>query len=116
MSLDAAIAGIVDQVFERQRYRRPFYRQIVMSVLSIKHLRFTLENDRRVMDAVKAKLLEYPGVSREALDTALFVSLYALKGVQIGVVLADQTASDELRAVVSRTLLACVTGSTPRRD
>lgn len=106
--LEEAVARIVDHVFEGQRTRRPFYRQIVMSVLSIKHLKFTLENDRRVLDAVMAKLSEYPDVDRDGLEVGLFVALHALKGVQIGVVLSDQEASDALRAVATRAILACV--------
>ncbi len=110
---EKAVASIVDHVFEGQRKRRPFYRQIVMSVLSIKHLKFTLENDRRVLDAVKAKLSEYAGVDQDGLEVGLFVALHTLKGVQIGLVLSDQEASASLREAVTRSILACVRS---RRD
>lgn len=111
--LEKAIAGIVDHVFEGQNRRRPFYRQIVMSVLSIKHMKFTLENDQRVLDAVKAKLSEYPAIDQDGLDGGLFVALHALKGVQIGMVLSDREASAPLRDAVTRSILACVRS---RRD
>jgi len=113
-SLQQAIASIVDQVLDGHRQKRPLYRRLIMSVLSIKHMRFTLDNDRRLLDAIRAKLSEYPDVDVAGLDEALFVALHAVKGVQIGMVLSNQEATASLREAVTRSLVACVTGS--RRD
>jgi AcrR family transcriptional regulator len=107
-TLEQAVASIVDQVFEGQSKRRPLYRQILMSVLSLKHLRFTLANDERVLTAVRRKMAAYPEVDAAALNTATFVALYILKGVQIGVVFADQPADTSLRAATCRAVLAAV--------
>lgn len=107
--IEEAIAGLVDQIFDAQKHSRPFLRAILMSVLSIRHLRFTLENDTRVLVAVRRKMAEY-GVAGEALDTVTFVALHSLKGVQIGVVFAERSADDrQLRAAMTRAIIACVT-------
>jgi AcrR family transcriptional regulator len=112
-TLEQAVSSIVDHVFQGQMERKPFYRQVLLSVLSIKHLRFTLENDTRVLAAVRGKLAAYSGVDAETLDDGTFVALYALKGVQIGVLFSDGVASETLRAAVSRALVACVRGNRP---
>lgn len=119
VSLEEAVASIVDHVFEGQHRRRPLYRHLMMSVLSIRHLRFTLENDTRVLIAVRDKLAEYGRVDTESLETSTYVALYALKGLQIGVVLSDRPADEGLRAAISRAIVACVappTGSKPGTD
>ena len=113
-SIEEAVASIVDHVFEGQQRQRPFLRQVLLSVLSIRHLRFTLENDARVLAAVRGKLAEYGRVDLEQLETATFVALYAIKGVQIGVVFADRTADATLRAAITRALVACVTATADR--
>ena len=113
LSLEEAVASIVDRVCEGLTRRSPFYRQILMSVLSLRHLRFTLENDARVLTAVGAKLAAYGEVDRANLEVATFVALHALKGIQIGVVFSDRVASDALRAATTRAIVACVTGSKP---
>ena len=112
VSLEEAVAGLVDHVFEGQKGQRPFLREVLLSVLSIRHLRFTLENDARVLTAVRDKLAAYGRVDREQLDVATFIALYALKGVQIGVVFADKPADEALRAMVTRAIVACVTPAT----
>lgn len=114
-TLDEAIAGLVDHVFEQQTHRRPFFRQVLLSVLSIKHLRFALENDARVLAAIRKKLSEFGDVDPGGIDAATWVALYACKGVQIGVLFADRVADDQLRATMTRAILACVRGSTPDR-
>lgn len=113
--LDDAIALMVDRVLDEQIRSRPLYRQLLLTALSWKHLRFTLDNDARVLGAVRAKLVAYPEVDREALDLATFVVLYALKGVQLGVALSDEHAADDgrLRSLLCRLVRAClVRGST----
>lgn len=114
--LDDAIACIVNLVFDAQVEHRPFYRQLLLAALSFKHLRFTLDNDARVLAAVRAKLLGYgPQVDRDGLDLATFVILYALKGVQLGVVFGDRAADDtKLRAMLVRLARACVATDPPR--
>jgi AcrR family transcriptional regulator len=109
LTLEEAATSIVDHVFEGQAKRRPFFRQILLSVLSIKHLRFTLENDARVLTAVQEKLSAYGGTDSDALDAGAFVALYTLKGVQIGMLFADRSSDVALRAAVTRALVACVT-------
>lgn len=113
-TIEDAVASIVNQVFEGQGRRRPLYRQILMSVLSLKHLKFTLENDARVLAAVRNKLAAYGDVDPDALEASTFVALYILKGVQIGVVLSDQPVDADLRAATCRAIVAAVRGS--RRD
>lgn len=81
LTLEEAVASIVDFVFEGLKRRRPLYQRLVMSVLSINHMRFTLDNDARVLAAVRAKLEMYPDVARTEGDSGVFVALHALKGV-----------------------------------
>lgn len=113
LTLEQAVRSLVDHVFEQQRERRPFLRQVLLSVLSIRHLRFALENDERVLSAIREKLLEYRDVDPGGIDVATWVALYACKGVQIGVVFADRVADEALRATMTRAILAAVRGSTP---
>lgn len=112
-SLEQAIRGLVDHVFEQQATRKPFFRQLLLSVLSIRHLQFTLANDARVLDAIKAKLGEYRDADPAAIDIATWVALYSFKGVQIGVLLADRPVDEPMRAAATRAILAAVTGSRP---
>ena len=107
--LEDAVASIVDHVFEGQSNRRPLYQRLVMSVLSIRHMRFTLDNDSRVLAAVRGKLRTYPDVDAEHIEVAMFVSLHALKGVQIGAVLSNERPdSRALRAAMTRAIVAAV--------
>lgn len=107
VSLEDGVASIVDCVFGGHRNQGPLYRKLAMSVLSVEHLRFTLENDQRITDAVRSKVAEYPDVSID--ESALFVALYSMKGVQIGCVLANRTFHDQaLRDAMVRAILAAV--------
>lgn len=106
--VDEAVAAIVNHVFDSQMRERPFLREILLSVLSIRHLRFTLENDTRVLTAVRERFAAY-GVRGDELDTGAFVALYALKGIQIGVVFADLPSDDQrVREAATRAILACI--------
>lgn len=108
-SLDDAIRTIVDRVFDNQVKLRPVYREILLAAVSFKHLRFTLDNDARVLRAVREKLAGYPEVSREGLELATFVVLHAIKGVQLGAVFNDRSQEDpRLRALVVRLARACL--------
>lgn len=110
VSLDAAIAILVDQVFDEQVAQRPLYHQFLLAALSFKQLRFTLDNDARVLASVREKLLAYGvEVDREGLPLATFVVLYALKGVQLGVAFGQHPGDDPaLRALLVRLVRACV--------
>lgn len=115
LTLEEAVEAIVDHVFEAHRVRRPFLREILLSVLSIQHLRFTLENDARVLDATRRKLEQY-GLGGPSLEAGLFAALYTLKGVQIGMVFADRPDDDRaVRQAVVRGILGNLTGSRPDR-
>jgi AcrR family transcriptional regulator len=106
--LAEAIGLLVDRVFAGVASRRPLYRQLALSVLSIRHLAFTLDNDSRVREAVRRKLATYPDVDQENLEAVTFVTLHALKGVQIGAVLSNRPLEDTaLREATVRALLAC---------
>lgn len=108
LTLEQAVEGIVDQIIKSRATPWPVYRAMLESVLSIRHLRFTLENDTRVLAAVRAKLRDYCPDER-ALEGATFVALYAMKGVQIGMVFANRPAEDAtMRAALVRALVACV--------
>lgn len=106
--LDDAIQQLVDRICLGVVQQRPLYRQVALSVLSIRHLAFTLENDTRVRDAVRAKLAMYPEVDHEQLDVITFVALHALKGIQIGSVLAGHPLDGAAtRDTIGRMLTAC---------
>lgn len=109
--LDEAVGRIVDRVFDSQAERRPVYRELCTAALSFTRLRFTLDNDARVLAAVREKLKGYGAeVDPESLDLATFVALYALKGVQLGVVFIEHPADDaRLRSILKRMACACVT-------
>jgi AcrR family transcriptional regulator len=104
-----AIQRIVDRVCAGVVQQRPLYRQVALSVLSIRHLAFTIENDTRVRDAVRGKLAMYPEVDHTQLDVITFVALHALKGIQIGSVLAGHPLDGvATRETIGRMLVACV--------
>lgn len=105
-TFDEAVASIVDCVFSGHRHQGPLYRKLAMSVLSIEHLQFTLGNDERITDAIRAKLAEYPGWEID--ESALFVALYAMKGVQIGAVLGNRSFDRALRDAMVRAIIAAV--------
>jgi len=110
VTLAEAIQLIVDRVCAGVVQQRPLYRQVALSVLSIRHLAFTLENDSRVREAIRTKLSQYPEVDPAQLDVITFVSLHALKGIQIGSVLAGHPLDGaETRDAIGRMLLACAT-------
>ncbi len=118
VSLDDAIVRVIDLVFGYMVQHRPFYRQLLLAALSIKHMHFTLANDARVLSALRAKLLSYGDeVDREGLDLGTFALLYALKGVQIGVIFGDRSEDVAgLRALFVRMAKAClVAGGQARR-
>ena len=108
-SLEQAVAGIVDFVFDGLSRGRPLYKRLVASVLSIKHLRFTLDNDARVVAAVREKLRAYEGIEAEHLDACIFAALHSLKGAQIGSVFSTAKPDDSaFRAAMTRALVAAV--------
>ncbi len=112
-SLEEAIARVVRRVFEVNRSKAPFLRQLLLAAVSIRHLQFTLGNDARVLAALRAKLREYgDAVDHDALPAATFLALYALKGVQIGVLFGHEPHDGaRLEALLVRTLHALVAGA-----
>ncbi len=108
--LDEAVARVVDHVFDAQVERRPVYRELCSAALSFARLRFTLDNDTRVLAAAREKLKGYGAeVDQDGLDLSIFVVLYALKGVQLGAVFIEHPADDlRLRSILKRMACACV--------
>lgn len=108
VSLEEAVRRTVARVCDGVGHQKPLYRQVAMSVLSIRHLAFTIENDTRVRDAVRANLTKYPEVDHSQLDVITFVWLHALKGIQIGAVLTGHSLDDAAtRDAIERMLVAC---------
>lgn len=110
ISLDQAIVQLVDLVLDGHVPRRPLYREVVMAVLSFKHLRFTLENDDRIISAVCQKLDAYEEIDHERKQAAMATAIYALKGVQFGLLFSDRLKDDpDLRARLCRLVRAVIT-------
>ncbi len=113
LSLEEGVASIVDQIFAGFGARRPLYAALLQSVLSIRHLRFTLENDARILEVVRRKIGCYCGEA-SALEAATFVALYAMKGVQIGMAFANRPTDDAaMRAAIVRAIVASVSVPKP---
>lgn len=107
--LDDAIAMIVERVLSENIRRRTVYREFLLGALSFKQLRFTLDNDRRLLEVLRAKLREYEEVDPEVIDAATSVMLYSLKGVQLGLVFSDVFPDDtSAKPLVCRMFRACL--------
>lgn len=95
VTLDEAIPMIVDSVLNEHVRRRSVYRELLVGALSFRHLRFTLDNDKRILSLLRAKLVMYPEVDPERIEQATFIILYAIKGVQIGLAFSEDAPDDE---------------------
>lgn len=107
VTLEQAVTRLVDRIVEDHGRKSPLYRGLLMSALSFDRLRFTLDNDRRVLTALRTKLVAFLGpVDADDLETSTFVLLHALKGVQLGAAFAGHPVDDRVRAVTIRLVLA----------
>ena len=109
LTLEQAVTRLVDRIVEDHGRKRPLYRGLLSSALSFHRLRFTLDNDVRVLAALRSKLVEFLGpVDAAELETATFVLVHALKGVQLGAAFAGHPVDDRVRAVTIRMVLAAL--------
>ncbi len=112
VSLDEAIRMIVDSVLNEHVRRRSVYRELLLGALSFRHLRFTLDNDKRILSLLRAKLVEHPEVDPERIEFATFVALYAIKGLQIGLAFSEEAPEEaEYRPLLYRMVRACLVKS-----
>lgn len=105
--LRSAIDRLTGQFFARHAQKKSVFRQFLLSVVSVEHLKFMLKNDARIATALKNKFGAYsselPALRNSAdWDRTIFVILYALKGIQFGVHFgATDFSPADLRAEVS---------------
>ncbi|MBS1962417.1 MAG: TetR/AcrR family transcriptional regulator [Bdellovibrionales bacterium] len=101
--LRGAIDRLTEQFFARHAQKKSVFRQFLLSVVSVEHLKFMLKNDAKIADALKRKFGPYSTELRIAdWDRTIFVVLYALKGIQFGVHFgATDFSPADLRAEVS---------------
>ncbi len=109
VTLDEAIPIIVDSVLNEHVRRRSVYRELLVGALSFRHLRFTLDNDKRILSLLRAKLTAYPEVNPARIEQATFIILYSIKGVQLGLAFSEDAPEDEsYRHLVYRMVRACL--------
>lgn len=112
VSLDEAIRMICDSVLNEHVRRRSVYRELLLGALSFRHLRFTLDNDKRILSLLRAKLVEHPEVDPERIELATFVALYAIKGLQIGLAFSEEAPEEaDYRPLLYRMVRACLVKS-----
>lgn len=85
--LKSAIDLLVSKFFENHEPKKGIFQQFFMSAVSVEHLKFMLKNDLKVADALKKKFLPYENeLQIKDWDATIFLILYALKGIQFGIV------------------------------
>ncbi len=88
--LEQVVARLVEQFFKNFDQEKNVYRQFLMSVVSVNHLKFMLKNDEKVAAALKAKFSPLQSEMREIdWNHSIFLVLYALKGIQFGTLFSE---------------------------
>jgi AcrR family transcriptional regulator len=95
-NLKEAIELLVDKFFYRHESKKNLLSQFLMSSVSVEHLKFMIQNDHKLTQALKNKFLPYSDeLSIENWDRTIFIILYALKGIHFGVLFSKPTSTQE---------------------
>jgi AcrR family transcriptional regulator len=94
LCLEDAVDRIMDQFLSKHEEKKGFFQQFVISLVSIEHLKFMLNNDQRIVNVIKEKFIVYQNELKiEDWDRTIFMILYALKGIQFGVMFGEKSIS-----------------------
>lgn len=107
LSLEDAVDRILDQFLSKHEEKSGFFKQFVISLVSVEHLKFMLNNDQRIVKVIKEKFLVYEkDLKIEDWDTTIFIVLYALKGIQFGVAFGEKPIpKDKLKKEAKKLIL-----------
>ncbi len=85
LNLKQAVDLLMGRFFTNHETQKKLMSQFLLSVVSVEHLKFMLKNDERVGKALKEKFHPYfKDLNIEDWDATIFIILYALKGIQFG--------------------------------
>lgn len=88
--LKQAVDLLIERFLKNHEPKKHLFQQFLMSAISVEHLKFMLKNDVRVANALKAKFEPYAEELTIAdWDSAIFLILYALKGIQFGILFGN---------------------------
>jgi AcrR family transcriptional regulator len=94
--LKTAVKLLVDRLFTNHERKKTLMSQFMLSVVSVEHLKFMLKNDARVTETLKEKFHSYfHELNLEDLDASIFIILYALKGIQFGLLFGESQLDHE---------------------
>jgi len=101
--LKEAITLLINRFFSNHETKKKLMSQFLLSVVSVEHLKFMLKNDERVGNAIKEKFHPYfKDLNIEDWDATIFIILYALKGIQFGLLFGGPSFDiDRTRTEVS---------------
>jgi AcrR family transcriptional regulator len=113
-NLKQAIELLLEQFFVKHQEKSGIFQQFLMSVVSVEHLKFMLKNDHKVTEALKNKFSPYlEELKIQDWDTTIFLILYALKGIQFGVLFGHQKPQAQLlKAEVTKLIYGYLTAGT----
>lgn len=104
--LKSAVRLLIDQYFANHETKKTVITQFLLSVVSVEHLKFMIQNDEKITGALKDKFMPYSHeLQIEDWDAVIFMTLYALKGIQFGLLFGQPTfdrhkTSDEVCKLV----------------
>ena len=111
--LKSAVQLLVDRYFSNHETKNIVITQFLLSVVSVEHLKFMIQNDQTITNAVKEKFMPYSDELKiEDWDVTIFMTLYALKGIQFGLLFSQPTFDrSKTREEVSKLIYGYLTSS-----
>lgn len=89
--LEAGIKKVIETYFLHLDKKAKIHQELLFSVISIEHLKFMLKNDQKMIDLFNKKLSHYENeIDSTHLEKKLFLLIYALKGIQFGILFSDK--------------------------
>ncbi len=90
VDLKTAVELLIDRFMSNHEPKKNVFRQFLMSAISVEHLKFMLKNDVKIAHALKEKFQHYGDeLAVQDWDSAIFFILYALKGIQFGILFGN---------------------------
>jgi AcrR family transcriptional regulator len=111
--LKSAVQLLVDRYFSNHETKNTVITQFLLSVVSVEHLKFMIQNDQNITNALKEKFMPYSDELKIAdWDVTIFMTLYALKGIQFGLLFSQPTFDrGKTRDEVSKLIFGYLTSS-----
>jgi AcrR family transcriptional regulator len=102
--LKEAIDLLVEKFFARHENKKTLLSEFLLSVVSVEHLKFMIQNDQKISAALKTKFSPYTEELKITdWDATIFMVIYAIKGIHFGLLFSPfKVPQEQIRKEVSR--------------